>query len=85
MGIFLHVKFCTCRAHALLDQLRKGDATVASKYNRLARSSRDLLDIVEAIQGRDGEFQSLAEDIDITNSAGSPSASLPQLPSSSAS
>lgn len=54
----------------LLDQLRQGDVIVVTKYDRLARSLRDLLDIVEAIKARGGGFRSLAEDIDTTTSAG---------------
>lgn len=54
----------------LLDQLRQGDVIVVTKYDRLARSLRDLLDIVEAIQARGGGFRSLAEDIDTTTPAG---------------
>ncbi|MEL6736761.1 MAG: recombinase family protein [Pseudomonadota bacterium] len=33
----------------MLDQLRHGDVVVVTQYDRLARSLRDLLDIVEAI------------------------------------
>ena len=54
----------------LLDQLRQGDVIVVTKYDRLARSLRDLLDIVEAIKERGGGFRSLAEDIDTTTPAG---------------
>lgn len=54
----------------LLDQLRPGDVIVVTKYDRLARSLRDLLDIVDAIQARGAGFRSLAEDIDTTTSAG---------------
>lgn len=54
----------------LLDQLRDGDVVVVTKYDRLARSLRDLLDIVEAIKGRGAGFRSLAEDIDTTTPAG---------------
>ena len=54
----------------LLDQLRAGDVVVVTKYDRLARSLRDLLDIVEAIQARGAGFRSLAEDIDTTTPAG---------------
>lgn len=54
----------------LLDQLRMGDVIVVTKYDRLARSLRDLLDIVEAIRERGGGFRSLAEDIDTTTPAG---------------
>jgi len=54
----------------LLDQLRDGDVVVVTKYDRLARSLRDLLDIVEAIKERGAGFRSLAEDIDTTTPAG---------------
>ena len=54
----------------LLDQLRPGDVIVVTKYDRLARSLRDLLDIVEAIKARGGGFRSLAEDIDTPTPAG---------------
>lgn len=54
----------------MLDQLRSGDVVVVAKYDRLARSLRDLLDIVEAIQGCGAEFRSLAEEIDTTTPAG---------------
>lgn len=53
-----------------LDQLRSGDVVVVAKYDRLARSLRDLLGIVEAIQARGAGFRSLAEDIDTTTPAG---------------
>lgn len=54
----------------MLDQLRTGDVVVVAKYDRLARSLRDLLDLVEAIKDRGAGFRSLAEDIDTTTPAG---------------
>ena len=54
----------------LLDQLRPGDVVVVAKYDRLARSLRDLLDLVETIKDRGAGFRSLAEDIDTTTPAG---------------
>jgi DNA invertase Pin-like site-specific DNA recombinase len=54
----------------MLDQLRAGDVVVVTKYDRLARSLRDLLDIVETIKARGAGFRSLAEDIDTTTPAG---------------
>lgn len=54
----------------LFDQLREGDVIVVTKYDRLARSLRDLLDIVEVIQERGAGFRSLSEDIDTTTPAG---------------
>lgn len=55
---------------SLLDQMRPGDVIVVTKYDRLARSLRDLLDIVETIKDRGAGFRSLAEDIDTTTPAG---------------
>jgi len=54
----------------LLDQLRNGDVVTVTKYDRLARSLHDLLDIVKAIEERGAGFRSLAEDIDTTTPAG---------------
>jgi len=54
----------------LLDQLRPGDVVVVTKYDRLARSLRDLLEIVESIGKLGAGFKSLAEDIDTTTPAG---------------
>lgn len=55
---------------ALLFQLRKKDVVVVTKYDRLARSLKDLLEIVEAIRDHGAGFRSLAEDIDTTTPAG---------------
>lgn len=54
----------------LLDQLRSDDVIIVTKYDRLARSLKDLLAIVERIQTKGGGFRSLAEDIDTTTPAG---------------
>lgn len=54
----------------LLDQLREGDVVVVTKYDRLARSLRDLMDLVEIIRQRKAGFHSLAEDIDTTTPGG---------------
>jgi DNA invertase Pin-like site-specific DNA recombinase len=54
----------------MVEQLRLGDVVVVAKYDRLARSLRDLLDLVEAIKDRGAGFRSLAEDIDTTTPAG---------------
>ncbi|WP_246082645.1 recombinase family protein [Rubellimicrobium rubrum] len=43
---------------------------VVTKYDRLARSLKDLLEIVDAIQTKGAGFRSLAEDIDTTTPAG---------------
>ena len=54
----------------LLDQIRSGDVVTVTKYDRLARSLPDLLDIVKTIEGKEAGFRSLAEDIDTTTPAG---------------
>ena len=45
----------------MLDQIREGDTIVVWKLDRLARSTRDLLDIMETIREAGGKFQSLSE------------------------
>ncbi len=54
----------------LLDQLRLGDVVLVTKYDRLARSLVDLLDIVAQVETAQTGFRSLAEDIDTTTPAG---------------
>ena len=54
----------------MLEQLRNGDVVTVTKYDRLARSLKDLLEIVETIGERGAGFRSLAEDIDTTTPAG---------------
>ncbi|SEA86429.1 Site-specific DNA recombinase [Rubrimonas cliftonensis] len=54
----------------MIDQLRAGDVVVVTKYDRLARSLKDLLEIVEAIAAKGAGFRSLAEEIDTTTPAG---------------
>lgn len=54
----------------LLEQLRKDDVVIVTKYDRLARSLRDLIEIVETIRERGAGFRSLGEDIDTTTPAG---------------
>lgn len=54
----------------LMEQLRPGDVVVVTKYDRLARSLKDLLEIVDGIQAKGAGFKSLGEDIDTTTPAG---------------
>ena len=54
----------------MLEQLRDGDVVIVTKYDRLARALKDLLEIVETIRERGAGFRSLAEDIDTTTPAG---------------
>jgi DNA invertase Pin-like site-specific DNA recombinase len=55
----------------LLDQLRPGDTVVVWKLDRLARSTRDLLEIAEVIRAAEASFRSLSEPwADTTTHAG---------------
>ena len=54
----------------MLEQLRDGDVVTVTKYDRLARSLKDLLEIVETIGAHGAGFRSLAEDINTTTPAG---------------
>ncbi|MCS5603645.1 MAG: recombinase family protein [Paracoccus sp.] len=45
----------------MLDQLRDGDVVVVTRLDRLARSTRDLLDIAETLNEKGAGLQSLAE------------------------
>jgi DNA invertase Pin-like site-specific DNA recombinase len=55
----------------MFDQIRAGDTIVVWKLDRLARSTRDLLQAMETIQQAGGKFQSLSEPwADTTTHAG---------------
>jgi DNA invertase Pin-like site-specific DNA recombinase len=55
----------------MLDQLREGDVVAVWRLDRLARSTRNLLEIVEAIGAAGARFQSLSEPwADTTTHAG---------------
>ena len=56
--------------HRLLDQLRKGDVLVVWKLDRLSRSLRDVLMIMERLAETKAGFRSLTEAIDTTTPAG---------------
>jgi DNA invertase Pin-like site-specific DNA recombinase len=56
--------------HRLLDQLRKGDVLVVWKLDRLSRSLRDVLTIMERLGDAAAGFRSLTEAIDTTTPAG---------------
>lgn len=49
---------------AMLDYIREGDTVIVESISRLARSTKDLLQIVEQITGKGAEFVSLKEQID---------------------
>ena len=56
--------------HRLLDQLRKGDVLVVWRLDRLSRSLRDVLMILERIEDAKAGFRSLTEAIDTTTAPG---------------
>src|SRR5246127_5907833 len=56
--------------HRLLDQLRKSDVLVVWKLDRLSRSLRDVLTIMERLGEASAGFRSLTEAIDTTTPAG---------------
>lgn len=56
--------------HKMLDQLRKGDIVIVWKLDRLSRSLKDLLVIMERIDQAEAGFKSLTEAIDTTTPAG---------------
>src|SRR3954447_12212565 len=56
--------------HRMLDQLREGDTVVVWKLDRLSRSLKDVLHIMEKIGKAGAGFRSLTEAIDTTTPAG---------------
>src|SRR5258705_10286680 len=50
--------------HRLLDQLRKGDVLVVWKLDRLSRSLKDVLTLMERLEEAGAGFQSQTEKID---------------------
>ncbi len=56
--------------HRLIDHLRKGDVLVVWKLDRLSRSLRDVLNIMERLAEAKAGFRSLTEAIDTTTPAG---------------
>jgi DNA invertase Pin-like site-specific DNA recombinase len=56
--------------HDMLRQLREGDIVVVWKLDRLSRSLKDLLHIMEKIAAAGAGFRSLTESIDTTTPAG---------------
>src|SRR6201996_2120155 len=56
--------------HRLLDQLREGDVVVVWKLDRLSRSLKDTLAILERVEAAGAGFRSLTEAVDTTGPAG---------------
>ncbi len=56
--------------HRMLDQLRDGDTVVVWKLDRLSRSLKDVLHLMDRIARAGAGFRSLTEAIDTTTAAG---------------
>src|SRR5260370_17906146 len=56
--------------HKDLQQLREGDVLVVWKLDRLSRSLKDLLHIMERVRDTGAGFRSITEVVDTTTSAG---------------
>jgi len=56
--------------YRMLDQLREGDTVVVWKLDRLSRSLKDVLHIMERIAEAGAGFRSVTENIDTTTPAG---------------
>lgn len=54
----------------MLSYIREGDTVVVESISRLARNTKDLLDIVEKIKGKGADFISLKENIDTNSVSG---------------
>ncbi len=54
----------------MLDFIRQDDVVITSDISRIARNTRDLLNIVEKINNKGAEFISLKENIDTTTAQG---------------
>jgi DNA invertase Pin-like site-specific DNA recombinase len=56
--------------HRLLGQLRRGDVVIVWKLDRLSRSLKDVLTLMERIDKAQAGFRSLTEPVDTTTPAG---------------
>ena len=63
-------KFERIELHKLLDIITRCDIVVVYKLDRLSRSLKDLLTILQQLADKGGQFISLTENIDTTTAAG---------------
>ena len=54
----------------MLDYVREGDTVITESISRIARSTRDLLNIIDILSQKNVEFISLKENIDTTTPQG---------------
>lgn len=55
----------------LLDFMREGDTVIIESYSRLARSTKELLFVIDKLQEKKVSFVSLKENVDTTTPQGS--------------
>ena len=55
---------------AMMEFIREGDIVIVESYSRLARSTHDLLEMVETFTAKGVAFRSLKEDIDTSTPQG---------------
>jgi DNA invertase Pin-like site-specific DNA recombinase len=60
-GVASGAKTDRAQLHRLLDQLEPGDVLTVTRLERLARSTRDLLNTLAAITGTKARFRSLGD------------------------
>jgi DNA invertase Pin-like site-specific DNA recombinase len=58
------------KLQAMLDYMREGDTIIINDFSRLARSTKDLLELVELMQEKNVTLISLKENIDTSNPQG---------------
>lgn len=54
----------------MLDFVRDGDIVIVESYSRIARNTRDLIDIINTLEQKNVKFVSKKEDIDTSTPAG---------------
>ena len=54
----------------MLEYVREGDTLIVESFSRLARSTRDLLDIIDSLDKKGVQFKSQKEQIDTTTPTG---------------
>ncbi len=54
----------------MLEYIRDGDVVIVSDFSRLARNTKDLLNITEMITSKGATFKSLKENVDTTTPTG---------------